>query len=149
MKRIVQIVLLSFAATTLAFGQPKKPPTDEQIIKQIEQDWGVALVKKDMAFIDAIEAPLYMFTDPDGTLFTKAEANADLKSGAAKITAFKIDDMQVKVFSGTAVVYGLETEKSTYKGADTSGQYRFTDVFMYVRGTWTAIATHVSKVVKH
>ena len=45
-----------------------------------------------------------------------------------------------------AIVHGLETEKSSYKGKDISGQYRFTDVFMKREGKWMAIATHVTRV---
>jgi hypothetical protein len=45
-------------------------------------------------------------------------------------------------------VHGLDTEKSSYKGKDTSGQYRFTDVFVKRNGLWHAVATHASKVAK-
>ena len=56
--------------------------------------------------------------------------------------------MTLRVYGDTAVVHGLETEKSSYKGKDTSGQYRFTDVFLKRDGGWHAIATHVTRVVK-
>ena len=102
-----------------------------------------------MATIERMEAPDYMFTDPDGNLNTKAESDGMIKSGDVKIASFKIDDLKVRVKGTTAVVHGLETEKSTYKGTDTSGQYRFTDVFVKHNGTWKAIATQSSKVVKH
>ena len=65
------------------------------------------------------------------------------------IESFTIDNLTVHVDGDTAVVFGLETEKSTYKGADSSGQYRFTDVFVKRNGVWKAIATHVTKVAKH
>ena len=155
MKRIVQILLLAAAATSLAFGQSpakdQKPANgnDEQIIKQMEQDWSVALVKRDMAVIDRMEAPDYMFSDPEGSLSTKAESDAELKSGAVMIESFKIDDLKVRIFGTTAVVHGLETEKSTYKGKDTSGQYRFTDVFVKRNGVWQAVTTQATKVVKN
>jgi hypothetical protein len=45
-------------------------------------------------------------------------------------------------------VSGLETEKSKYDGKDSSGQYRFTDVFVKQGGAWKAVSTHVSKVKK-
>jgi ketosteroid isomerase-like protein len=54
----------------------------------------------------------------------------------------------VRVFGDTVIVHGLETEKSTYKGADSSGQYRFTDVFIKRDGVWVAVAEHGSKVRK-
>ena len=148
MKRIVQIALLSVAATTLAFGQSSKS-TDEQTILKLENDWAVALVKADVATFDRIEAPEYLFTAPDGSLTNKADSIAEMKNGVVKIAAFKIDDLKVKIFGDAAVVYGLDTEKSTYNGKDTSGQYRFTDFFVKRNGIWQAVATHVSMVEKH
>ncbi len=54
----------------------------------------------------------------------------------------------MRAYGDTAVVHGLETEKSSYKGKDTSGQYRFTDVFVKRNGRWQAIATQVTRVAK-
>lgn len=155
MKRIIPMAMLAVAATALAFGEPsaKEPKPQggsaEQTIRQLEQDWGVALTKHDIAAIDRIVSPDWMLTDPDGALVNKAQSDADLKSGVATIESFKIDDLIVHVDGDTAVVFGLETEKSTYKGSDTSGQYRFTDVFVKRNDVWKAIATHVTKVAKH
>jgi hypothetical protein len=152
MKRIVQIALLVVAATSLAYGQSaaKDPKSsDEQTITKMEQDWGVALVKRDMAVIDRLEAPEYMYSAPDGSISNRVENDNDLKTGVVVIESFKLDDLKVRVFGDTAVAYGLETEKSTYKGKDTSGQYRFTDVFVRRNGAWQAVATHASKVEKH
>ena len=149
MKRIALILLLALAATSLAFGQMPAKATDEQVITKMENDWAAALVKADMAFISNIEAPEYMFSAPDGSLSNKTQSDAMISSGAVKIASFKIDDLQVRIFGDTAVVHGLETEKSSYEGKDTSGQYRFTDVFVKRNGTWKAVTTHASKVEKH
>jgi ketosteroid isomerase-like protein len=114
----------------------------------LEHDWADALVKRDQAVLDRIEAPDWMLTDPSGTLQTKAQADTTLKSGDHTFESFKIDELKVRVYGDTAVVHGLETEKSNHKGKDTSGQYRFTNVFVKRDGRWQAIATHVSRVVK-
>lgn len=155
MKRIIPLAMLAMAVISLTVNQAlageqkSTAGKDVQIITQLEQDWGVALAKHDQAWIDGVVTPDWMVTDPDGNLFTKAQSDADLKSGALTIASFKIDDLTVHVDGDTAVAFGLETEKSTYKGADTSGQYRFTDVFVKRNGAWKAIATHVTKVMKH
>ena len=109
----------------------------------------MALVKKDQAVIDRIAAPEWMLSTDQGDLQTKTQADAELKSGAYNCESTTINELKVSVFGETAVVFGLETEKSTYKGTDSSGQYRFTDVFVKRNGIWQAVATHVSKVVKH
>lgn len=152
MKRITQIALLLVAATSLAYGQTpakEQKPSDEQALTKIENDWGDALLKQDVATVERFEAPEYMSTSPSGELSDRAQGLAELKSGAIKFESLKLDDLKVRVFGDTAVVYGLDTEKSSYKGKDTSGQYRWTDVFVKRNGVWQAVSSHASKVEKH
>jgi hypothetical protein len=152
MKRIVQTLFLLAATMSLALVQssakdsPAAPSSDVQTITQMENDWATALIKADSAFVDRIEAPEYLFTGPDGAMSNRADGIAELKTGVYVCTSFKIDDLKVVVIDNTAIAYGLETEKSTYKKKDSSGQFRFTDVYVKRNGTWTAVATHVSKV---
>jgi ketosteroid isomerase-like protein len=157
MKRIVLPAALAVVVTALVSNPLSAADKDmdmmagtvEQTITKIEQDWGNALVKADVGWIDGLIADDYMLVDPDGNLVPKAQGDADLKSGAQHFDSFKLDDLVVHVHGDTAVAFGLETEKSTYKGADSSGQYRFTDVFVKRDGKWMAIATHVSRGAKH
>jgi ketosteroid isomerase-like protein len=153
MKRIILLTLLLAAlgaaiAQTNAAERKSGRGNDEQIIKQLEQEWADALLKRDQAAIDRIRSADWVLTDPQGALIAKAQADADLKSGIVKFESFKLDEMKVRVYGDAAVVHGLETRKSSYKGKDTSGQYRFTDVFVKRNGRWQAIATHVSRVAK-
>jgi ketosteroid isomerase-like protein len=152
MKRIL-FVGAALAAVVFAAGlslaEEKKQSSDEKILAQLEQQWADALVKRDQAVIDRITAPDWMLTDPEGNLTTKAQADTDLKSGTVAFESFKTDELKVRVFGDTAVVHGLETEKSKYKDKDTSGQYRFTDTFVKREGRWQCVATHVTRVAKH
>jgi ketosteroid isomerase-like protein len=155
MKHIVQTLLpaaiagLLMCSTQTLLGQTSQAATDEQTLIQMEKDWSAALLKRDMAVLDRMEAPEYTFTSPDGSVSGKADSDAEIKNGIAVIESFTIDELKVQLFGDTAVVHGLETEKSNYRGKDTSGQYRFTDVFIKRNGTWRAVATHSSKVMKH
>ena len=56
--------------------------------------------------------------------------------------------MKVRVFGNTAICAGSDTEKSTYKGKDSSGKYVWTDVFVNRNGKWRAVASQSAKVVK-
>ena len=40
---------------------------------------------------------------------------------------------------------GSDTEKSTYKGKDSSGKYVWTDVFVERNGRWQAVASQSTK----
>jgi len=119
---------------------------EETAIRQMERDWVNALLKADTAALDRIEAADFVFADPDGKMHTKAEHLADFKSGALKFESITLDDLKVRILGDTAIAHGLSTEKSSYKGKDTSGQYRWTDVFVKRGGCWQAVAGHASKV---
>jgi ketosteroid isomerase-like protein len=153
MKRIV-LNTLSVIAACLAVGQAMaadekgKSGNDEQVIKQLMQEWADALVKGDQAAIDRITSADWMLTDPQGMLISKTQSDAHRKSGTVKFESFKLDELKVRVYGDTAVVHGLATRKSSYQGKDTSGQYRSTDVFIKSNGRWQAIAAHVTRVVK-
>ncbi len=155
MQRIL-INSLSVIAVCLAVVQAMaaeknaKRANDEQLIRQLMQEWAEALVKGDQAAIDRITSADWMLTDPQGMLISKAQSDAHRKSGTVKFESFKLDELKVRVYvyGDTAVVHGLATRKSSYQGKDTSGQYRSTDVFIKSNGRWQAIAAHISRVVK-
>lgn len=148
---VVSFVLAAIAGPGLSLARAQgSPDTDTvQAITRIEQDWGAAFLTKDVETIERFEAPEWTFTGPDGAQQTRAQNSDDLKSGAYVCTANHLDHLDVRVYGDTAVAFGLETEKSTYKGADSSGQYRFTDVFVRRNGVWQAVASHLSKVAPH
>ena len=55
--------------------------------------------------------------------------------------------MDVRVFGNIGVVQGSDTEKSSYKGKDTSGKYVWMDVFQKQKdGKWQAVRSEVTKV---
>jgi len=54
--------------------------------------------------------------------------------------------MKVRQFGETAVVTGMNEEKSQIKGKETSGRYVWTDVFVNRKGHWQAVASQVSRV---
>jgi ketosteroid isomerase-like protein len=154
MHRLVAILLLSLTAVSLTFGASDKKKksersglnADEQAITKLEEEWAAALVKKDFTVIDRVTAPDWTLTAPDGQMQTKAQTDADLKSGVLKFESVKFSDLKFKIYGDTAVVFGISKEKVSYKGEDMSGEYRFTDVFVKKNGNWQCVATHVTKI---
>jgi len=123
-------------------------PSVEQNLMQMERDWTQAGLKKDAASLDKIIADDWVAIGFDGKTVTKAEVMADLKSGASAAQTVELGAMKVRVFGNTAVVTGSDTEKSTYKGKDSSGKYVWTDVFVMRQGHWQAAASQSTKVEK-
>ncbi|MGA2770762.1 MAG: nuclear transport factor 2 family protein [Bryobacteraceae bacterium] len=149
------VVSVFLAASVLAFGQASKSDTaaTEQTVTQLERDWSQVGLKKenldkDLKTLDRIVADDWVGLDFQGTANTKAQSMANLKSGAATTQSFELGPLKVRVFGNTAIVTGSDTEKSTYKGKDSSGKYVWTDVFVNRNGRWQAVASETTKVEK-
>ena len=122
------------------------PAGDKAIIRKMERDWAVLVVKRDTATMLSMGVDNCMFMDASGHLNTLKQIVADVKSGALAFESMQINDLKVRVYGDAAVVFGLETEKSKYKGEDTSGQYRFTDTFVKRNGHWLYVASHSTRL---
>jgi ketosteroid isomerase-like protein len=99
------------------------------------------------ARLSEIIADDWMGINQDGSKGTKQEYVNGVKSGTDKIESFEMGPMEVKVLGNVAVVQGSDTEKSTYKGKDSSGKYAWTDVFAKRGGKWQAVRSQVAKVM--
>jgi ketosteroid isomerase-like protein len=146
MKRMALVVcvgVLVFGLTILAQQRNVRP---EQELLKLEQQWGDALVKPDLTFLDRIMAEDYMFTSPLGEVLTKAQMLAELKSGEDVVSSVVNHDMKVRIYGDAAVVTGHSTFKETVKGIDISGEYRWTDTWIKRGGLWRCVADHASRV---
>jgi ketosteroid isomerase-like protein len=143
---MIVLGLLIVVQTATAAGAGASPATGvEQALIQMENDWVQAGLKKDAAALERIMADDWVGTDYNGKTDTKAGVIADMKSGASVLQSIDLGKMKVRVFGDTAVVTGSDTEKSTWKGKDSSGHYVWTDVFVKRNGKWQAVASQSSK----
>src|SRR5207244_42648 len=137
------IVGCLLAAVLPAFGQEKaakKAGSVEEMLMKMERDWVDASLKNDVKSMDTIMADDWVGTNYLGT-FTKAQVLGDMKAGQVSSTSIQLGEMKVRVYGDTAVVTGSDTEKSSYKGKDTSGKYTWTDIFVRRNGRWQAVAS--------
>jgi uncharacterized protein (TIGR02246 family) len=121
------------------------PGVEEQALMQIERDWAVANVKNDWAAFDKLLAAEHA-SNTDGVITPKKQFLANMKSGALKIASATAGEMKVLILGETGIVHGLWMEKSTLNGKDTSGTYRYTDIFAKRDGRWQCVAGHANKV---
>lgn len=149
MKRASVLLAIVIAAGSWGYAQtPAKPAADkpagggvEQALAKIENDMAAALLKKDVAGFGRHLADDSTLTGPDGTVQTKAQLLADVKSGDLSIQSTALSDLKVRVYGETAVVTYTTTDKGTYKKQDISGRYRWTDVFVRRGGEWMIVAS--------
>ncbi|MGA2361368.1 MAG: nuclear transport factor 2 family protein [Candidatus Aminicenantales bacterium] len=139
------VLVLAVAVFAQTAAKPKSGSAEQELLK-LEQEWGDALVKPDLAFLDRILGEDYMFTSPEGEVLTKAQMLAELKSGEDVVSSVVNFDMKVRVYGNAAVVTGHSTDKETVKGKDISGEYRWTDTWIRKGGRWQCVADHASRV---
>jgi uncharacterized protein (TIGR02246 family) len=121
------------------------PGQEEQALMQIERDWAAASVKNDAAALDKILANDFQANYGD-FVGNKKQMLSDLKSGRTKTESNINSELKAIVFGDTAVVHGLATVKSSMAGKDTSGQWRYTDVFSKRDGRWQCVTGYSTKV---
>jgi len=153
MKGVLATIVLVLAVSCQVFAQakpaaPAKSASVEQELIKLENDWNNALVKRDVAALGRIKADDWTDIDPDGTIVTKAQSLASLKSGEDAFTSAVADEMKVRVYGDAAVALGRGTVKEQYKGKDISGQYRYTDTWIKMAGRWQCVASAGTKITK-
>ena len=165
MKRIFAVAVLAMAALPLVSAQtptptPEKPATQEkpagemkaagaeQELMQLEQKLADAVMKGDVATFASHLADNVTLIDPSGMVNTKAQLEADIKSGVLKLESSKIEDMKVQAHGDVAIVTYKTTDKGMYKGQDISGEYRWIDVFAKRDGKWLLVAGQGTRIQK-
>jgi ketosteroid isomerase-like protein len=133
-------------STSSPAGAPGNEASEdvEKKIMQLERDWGDALAKRDLVALDRILGDDHSVITKDGSVLTKAQELAKHSESADEL--FDLEPMKVRVFGDAAVVTGGHREKSQYQGRDTSGHYRWMDVFVKRDGRWQAVASELTRV---
>jgi ketosteroid isomerase-like protein len=116
-------------------------------IDQLEENWRDAALKGNTAAMAALLADDYMAITAAGTLQTKEEALASLRSGRMHFTTLALSDRKVRFYGTTAVVTSIAQVSGVTPEGDLSGSYRYTRV--YVRdpqGKWRIVSFEASRI---
>jgi ketosteroid isomerase-like protein len=123
---------------------------DQELIA-LENEWGQAWARHDVAFFDRIEADDYTWTSPSGEVWTKAKDLAfvkSLKPGTGGIISQAIAEMKVRVYGDAAIVMGRDIIRETRDGKEISRQERWTDTWVKLDGRWQCVAGHSSEIAR-
>ena len=124
------------------------PAAVETDIKKLMTDAAAALSKNDADAMDKIYADNYMLVNIDGSLQTKAERLASLRSGETKYDSFAYDDINVRSNpEGTgAISIARLTMKGTMRGKPVDGTFRVTQVYSKTKDGWKQVSAQATKI---
>lgn len=116
-------------------------------IDQLEDNWRAAILASDTSAISSLLADDYTAITSEGTLQTREDWLASLRSGRVHFTVLNVSDRKIRFYGNTAVV----TSRAEVEGANTegpvNGSFRYTRV--YVRnpqGKWKIVSFEASRI---
>jgi ketosteroid isomerase-like protein len=116
-------------------------------IDQLEQTWKDAIVQRNISAMESLLADDYLAITPNGTLQSRDQTLAALRSGSLMIKSLEFSDRKVRFYGQTALVTSRAELTGTNAGANYSGSYRYTRV--YVRneqGKWKIVSFEASRI---
>lgn len=137
---------LSVAAAQAGMPRAEKHESKHEI-DQLEEEWRQAALKSNTAAMGALLADDYMAINANGTLQTKDQTLANLRSGLTHFTSLGLLDRKVRFYGTTAVVTSIAQVNGVTQEGDISGSYRYTRV--YVRdaaGKWKIVSFEASRI---
>lgn len=159
MKSTLFVTFLLILTCAFGVGQEGRKPVDSpksensqavgEDLEKRSKEYSDALTKRDIAALEKIWADDYTFINPQGELVTKAERIANLKSGATEFQAIGSRREKLHVHGNVAVDIGRVTLHGTkYGGQESSGEYRYTDVWLKAGGSWQLLANQITLIRK-
>ena len=116
-------------------------------IDQLEEAWRDAVLKKNAAVMDSLMAADYIAITPNGTMQSREETLANLRSGAVHLTAIEFFDRKVRFYGNTALVTCRTEVTGTTPGGEFSGGYRYIRVYVRdAQGKWKIVSFEANKI---
>lgn len=146
--RLLAGILLVFCALPLCAAQKlQKHEHRHREIDQLEDAWRNAVLSSDTGAMNSLLADDYTAITANGTLQTKQDWLASLRSGRVHITTLDITDRKVRFYGDTAVVTSRAEVEGTGSVGEVFGNFRYTRV--YVRspqGKWKIVSFEASRI---
>lgn len=145
---LVQVIALGAFADSQRPGMPRSQKHESrQFIDRLEDGWRDAMLKGDAAALDALLADDYMGITALGTLQSKEQALALVRSGRLHVKTLEFSDRKVRFYGMTALVTCQADVTATKAEGDVSGSYRHIRVYVRdARGVWRIVSFEASMI---
>ena len=120
----------------------------QQILEQLERDWVAAMYRNDTAFVETVLAPEFVATYDDGSRGDRARELQLARDFNRQVDKFAVDEVSVKVFGETAVVWFTLRMVGPVQGKPVELAMRYMDVFVNRDGKWLCVGSQSTRVSK-
>jgi len=118
-----------------------------QVIDQLEDKWRNAILKGDAQTLQSLLADDYTGITAFGTLQSKDETVANLRTGTLRISTLDLSDRRVRFYGATALVTSAALVEGVTADGPVSGMFRYSHVYIRdPQGTWKIVNIEASRV---
>jgi ketosteroid isomerase-like protein len=139
-KIILSVVALLFTGV-LAVARQQNISDESGRVLALEKAWNLALEEKNAKALDMLLANTMVSIDIDGSISSRSEFLASIKSPDYQPSQAVTERSTVQVYGDTAVVVGILRVKGTEKGKPYVHRERFADTWIKINGTWQCVVT--------
>jgi ketosteroid isomerase-like protein len=147
MKNVCWILVLVSSASWPVAAQNAGDAEARSNILALEHAWDQALERGDVKALSAIFDNSLVYVDYDGSLLTKADSLARVKSNTIHIAQIVAEDMSVRMFGDTAIVVGTYRLKGIENGKPYLRRGRFTDTWVLVGRNWICVGSQATPIL--
>ena len=145
---LVMVFVLTSGFAQPSPGMPRAQRHESRHeIDQIEQTWKDAIIHRNASAMESLLADDYIAITASGTLQSKDQTLANLRTGTLHFNSIEFSDRKVRFYGQTALVTSRAEVSGSNADGDFSGSYRYTRV--YVRdeqGKWKIVSFEASRI---
>ena len=144
--RWTAIVLALAIAPALSAQNDSEAAARTKVIA-LEKAWNQAYKMGDTKALGSLLDDSLVLIEDDGSLKTKAEFLASVKSTTANEEQVAPESMTVHVHGQTAIAVGVFAAKGSRNGKPYVRRERFVDTWIMKNGNWVCVATNATPIL--
>jgi ketosteroid isomerase-like protein len=138
---LVAAAVATFGLSLRAAAQTSQSDEGAHVLA-LDNSWNRALETNDTKALDLLLADSFVSIDFDGSIQSKREFLASLKTPGYQAPAQSVTEQsKVDVYGNSAVVYGVFRTQSGHKAKSVARRERFLDTWVNVNHTWKCVAS--------
>ena len=149
--RLVCLLVFALCAVPLcqAAQKAQKRENPHHQIDELEEAWRSAVLSSNTTAMNSLLADDYTAITANGTLQTKQDWLASLRSGRLHFSTLNVSDRKVRFYGDTAVVTSRAEVRGTGSDGEVSGNFRYTRVYARnPHGKWKIVSFEASRIRK-
>jgi len=136
----------SVGCATTAVGTADSRPSDIATLTRQADAWDKAIVRKDVAAIQANMADDFRQIDGDGDIEDKASFVSGVVAANLEIDPYTVDDFEIRLYGDAALLSGRTRMTGRYNAKPFVSHYRYIDVYARRNGVWKIVSVQITRL---